>query len=277
MTSIRLQFALLALLHLSPQFYCAAFVFSQLPTWCRRQQVVSLAATLPSDEASKEAAIVNLVADDEWKGLSMELSELVRVAVVEDLKKNVRDFTGKEDYHLGDVSKEVDARVKGEVARLRNKDEYELFDLARAADELSKNYAEQLTGKSYQAGDISSEVDKGVKVKVAEISGNDNHSFEDFTREVDKGVQEKADDFSSKAHEIGDIAREVGNRRRKWVRDFLGEVAAKNYEISENTKRTVAQFTGKDGYQFGDITKKVMANTKKAANNLFGSQANGKY
>ena len=30
------------------------------------------------------------------------------------MKKGVRDFTGKDDYKVGDLSKEVDARVKDE-------------------------------------------------------------------------------------------------------------------------------------------------------------------
>ena len=51
-----------------------------------------------SDEISKKEQIGNLVADDEWEGLGMELSELVRVAVIEDLKKKSRDFLGKDDY-----------------------------------------------------------------------------------------------------------------------------------------------------------------------------------
>ena len=41
-----------------------------------------------------------MVADDEYMGLSMELTELVRVAVLEDIKKNARDFLGKEDYKV---------------------------------------------------------------------------------------------------------------------------------------------------------------------------------
>ncbi len=43
----------------------------------------------------------NLVADDEWMGLGMELSELVRVAIIEEVKKNTADFIGKE----GKISK----------------------------------------------------------------------------------------------------------------------------------------------------------------------------
>ena len=77
-----------------------------------------------SDDDKKEA-VGNLVADDEWMGLSMELGELVRLAVVEDLKKNAREFLGKDEYKIGDVSKEIDVRVKEEVARFRG---YEVED-----------------------------------------------------------------------------------------------------------------------------------------------------
>ena len=54
----------------------------------------------------------NLVTDDEWMGLGMELSEIVRCAVLEEAKKNTADFIGKEDYKIGDITKEIDTRVK---------------------------------------------------------------------------------------------------------------------------------------------------------------------
>ena len=78
-------------------------------------------------EETKKQAVGNLVADDEWMGVSMELGEVVRTAVLEDLKKNARDFLGKEEYKLGDISKQVDTRVKEEIANLRGKDECEFF------------------------------------------------------------------------------------------------------------------------------------------------------
>lgn len=98
-------------------------------------------------DKEKKKAVGNLVADDEWTGLSMELSELVRLAVVEDLKKNTRDFIGKDEYKIGDISKEIDDRVKGEVAKIRGKEEYELGDFVLAMDEMSKGMTEELTGK----------------------------------------------------------------------------------------------------------------------------------
>ena len=74
-----------------------------------------------SGEQKKEV-VGNLVADDEWQGVTMELTELVRLAILEDVKKNTRDFLGKDDYNVGDISKEIDGRVKSEVAKIRNKD-----------------------------------------------------------------------------------------------------------------------------------------------------------
>lgn len=88
-------------------------------------------------EEQKKEVVGNLVADDEWDGLTMELTDLVRKsckfpyvttsstkqknertgdaysrkciwlqlfsAVVEDLKKNAREFLGKDDYKVGDM------------------------------------------------------------------------------------------------------------------------------------------------------------------------------
>jgi hypothetical protein len=86
------------------------------------QQLAVNAKFATLSEQEKQNAVGNLVADDEWLGLSMELSELVRVAVVEDLKKNTREFLGKEDYKVGDITKQIDTRVKEEVAKFRGKD-----------------------------------------------------------------------------------------------------------------------------------------------------------
>ncbi len=78
------------------------------------------------EEEEEEKRLGNLVADEEWNGLSLELADIIRMAVVEDLKKNSREFLGKEEYLMGDFSKELDKRVKAEVAKIRDKDEYEV-------------------------------------------------------------------------------------------------------------------------------------------------------
>ena len=81
---------------------------------------------VPQLTAEEKEQIGNLVANEEWSGLSMELTEVIATAVIEDLKKNSRDFLGKDDYSVGDFSKEIDKRVKDEVAKMREKDDYEV-------------------------------------------------------------------------------------------------------------------------------------------------------
>jgi hypothetical protein len=124
------------------------------------------AITFSSDE-EKQKAVGNLVEDDEWNGLGMELTDAISIAISEDIKKNAREFLGKEDYNVGDISKEVDARVKDQLAKFRGKDDYELGDFTMAMDEMSKSMVEELTGKPYEVGDLSTEIDTRVKSAVA--------------------------------------------------------------------------------------------------------------
>lgn len=154
----------------------------------------------------KKEVVGNLVADDEWEGLGMELTELVRVAVLQDLKQNARDFLGKDDYKLGDISKEIDDRVKTEVAKVRGKDEYELGDFVMAMDEMSKSMTEDLTGKPYEAGDLSMELDTRIKSAVADFCGKEEYEFGDLSLEIDSRVKKRVASFTGKDdYEFGDM------------------------------------------------------------------------
>jgi len=57
------------------------------------------------------------------------------------------------------------------------------------------------------------------------------------------------EEFTGKPYEFGDITREVEQRRQQWVRDYLGEEAASNYQFGDLTKKFVKDLTGKDDYQ----------------------------
>ncbi|EOD12266.1 hypothetical protein EMIHUDRAFT_120154 [Emiliania huxleyi CCMP1516] len=206
--------------------------------------------------AADAAAVGNLVEDDEWLGLAMEMAILVRVAVREEAKKQIRGFTSKDDYKIGDLSKEIDARVKAEVARLRDKDEYELGDLSVALDQLTKEQVCKLTGKSeYAAGDLSVEIDGRVKSAVAAFCGKEEYTTGDLTREIDRRAKSAVADFTGKEqYTFGDISRELESRRAAWVQEFTGK---SDYQFGDLTKTFVSNFTGKGEYQFGDITKRV--------------------
>ena len=58
-----------------------------------------------------------------------------------------RDFIGKDEYAVGDFSKEIDRRVKEEVAKMREKDDYELGDLSVVLDGKVKELVCELSGK----------------------------------------------------------------------------------------------------------------------------------
>ena len=257
-------------------------------------------AVVFESEAEKKQAVGNLVADDEWAGISMELAEVVRVAVVEDLKKNARDFLGKDEYKVGDIAKELDSRVKDEVAKMRGKDECkcqtnhqikldimlqtnlsislccrvflsssdELGDFVMAMDEASKQMTEDLTGKPYEAGDLSVELDKRIKSTIADYCDKDEYEFGDLTKTVSSRIQSRVEEYTGKPYEFGDISRKINSQRQEWMKDFLGEEAAANYKFGDLTKKALMNFTGKDDYKFGDATKKLMGD-------LFGPRKKG--
>jgi len=215
----------------------------------------------PNTEEEKTEAVGNLVENDEWEGLTMELSEVIKMAVVEDVKKNTRDFIGKEEYKVGDITKEIDSRVKSEIASMRGNDEYELGDLIVVVDNMAKDMTEEMTGKPYETGDLSRELDKRVKDAAADFCGTDEYQLGDLSKEMDKRVKSRVSEYIGKdEYEFGDISKEIENRRREWVKGHLGEDAAKEYEFGDITKKALANLTGNDDYQFGDVTKKLMGN-----------------
>mmetsp|Transcript_1430 Transcript_1430/g.3299 ORF Transcript_1430/g.3299 Transcript_1430/m.3299 type:complete len:242 (+) Transcript_1430:69-794(+) len=191
----------------------------------------------------EEEQVGNLVANEEWEGLSMELAEVVTTAVVEDLKKNSRDFLGKDDYAVGDFSKEIDSRVKIEIAKMREKDEYELGDFSVVLDDKVKELVCELSGKdSYEFGDLSVEIDTRVKESVASFCGKDKYEF-------------------------GDLSKELSKRTKAGVANFTGK---DNYQFGDITKTALKNLSGKgDDYQFGDISKKLIGN-------LFSKDGKGK-
>jgi hypothetical protein len=214
----------------------------------------------------KKDMIGNLVADDEWAGVTMELGELVKKAVLEDIKSKGREFLGKDEYKIGDLSKEIDARVKQGVADIRGKPEYEVGDLVITLDEFSKNMTEQLTGKPYEVGDLSIELDRRIKNAVADYVGKEEYEAGDLTRAVTEKVTSRVDELLAN-YEFGDITREVNRRREEWVKSFLGEEAAANYKFGDVSKKLATMITGKEEYQFGDVSKKILGN-------LFGGKGN---
>lgn len=173
--------------------------------------------------AAEVEEVGNLVEDDEWLGLTMELMIVLRCAIRESAKKSVKEFTGKSNYEVGDLSKELDARVKASVAELRGKDSYELGDLSIALDTIAKDEVKKLTGKDeYEFGDLSTEIDARVKAAVADYCGKETYTAGDLSKEVDKRIKERVNSFTGKSeYSFGDISMEIERRRVEWVQGYL--------------------------------------------------------
>ena len=132
----------------------------------------------------------NLAEDDEWLGLAVELGIVMRCAIRESVKSNVRDFTGKDDYKIGDLSKEADARVKAAVADLRGKDEYELGDLSAVIDQIAKDEVRAAAARSACNAPALARLMCALSlVQVCKMTGKEEYEAGDLTVEVDKRVK----------------------------------------------------------------------------------------
>ena len=109
---------------------------------------------------------------------------------------------------------------------------------------------EKMTGKPYETGDLSIELDKRVKSKVAEFCGNEEYAFGDLTKEIDARVQVRVAEYTGKDnYEFGDISKQVEKNRKQWVQSFLGDEAAAQYQFGDITTQAMKNFTGNDEYQ----------------------------
>lgn len=114
----------------------------------------------------------------------------------------------------------------------------------------AKDMTEEMTGKPYETGDLSRELDKRVKDAAADFCGTDEYQLGDLSKEMDKRVKSRVSEYIGKdEYEFGDISKEIENRRREWVKGHLGEDAAKEYEFGDITKKALANLTGNDDYQ----------------------------
>lgn len=182
--------------------------------------------------------------------------------------------------YSGDVSKEIDNRVKGEVAKLRGKDNYELGDLSIALDTIAKDMTCQLSGKEkYEVGDLSKQIDSRIKGVV-----------ENYTVSTSKGIKfsillrwryfwravlfinarafpapvfnNYTHAYQGKPYETGDLTREVSRRVSDAVKEFTGkgqyEFGDVSKEIERRRAKWVKEYLGNEEYEFGDITKKAV-------------------
>lgn len=156
---------------------------------------------------AKAESVKSLVDDDEWDGVTMELTSAVTKSIVESVSRNTKSFVGKDEYKVGDIAREIDARMKSAVAKLRGKEGYEIGDLVAYVTEKGIAVAEQTTGKKLDKyKDISDNIDKQVKTTVASYVGEENYKSGALASAVAKKVKGRVEDFA-------DVRRECCGQR----------------------------------------------------------------
>jgi hypothetical protein len=114
-----------------------------------------------------------------------ELGDLV-LAMDQMSKDLTEGLTGK-PYVPGDLSVELDTRIKGAVAKFCGKEEYEFLDLTKEIKKRVSNRVEEFTGKPYTFGDVTSEVMKRRKLWMENMLGAEaaeNYEFGSLTKKV---------------------------------------------------------------------------------------------
>ncbi|CAE6971690.1 unnamed protein product [Symbiodinium natans] len=193
------------------------------------------------------------------------------------LQEAVGNFTGKDSYEFGDITRSLDAKAKAEVCKVTGKDVYELGDLSKYLDAQAKQQVAELTGKpSYEFGDISREIARRVQDSEV-VDEEDLRLLLQTVVAIGVGLTPVAHLLpvqvilnlytSSVEFELGNravskltgaLAQEL-DRRAKGV--LLGQ-GNENYVLGDLTKaqiqRSVSSLTGKDSYEFGDISRALV-------------------
>jgi hypothetical protein len=186
----------------------------------------------------------------------------------------INEVTGKEQYEFGDLSRWLDQQAKSQVSNLTGQPDYEFGDLTRWSTAHIQQIVTNFTGKDeYQVGDVSKEIvrrvatgeyklqDLVLAIKILVALGSSvtpigaalptKLLLELFNYSVAQEVGEKV---------LGALAESL-DQRLKLI--LTGDA---KYQVGDLTKRAVtkalAEYTGKESYEFGDISRTIVSRLK---------------
>jgi hypothetical protein len=83
----------------------------------------------------------------------------------------------------------------------------------------------------------------------------------DFVFAMDQMAKETTEELTGKPYEVGDLSKVIDTSIKAKVAEFCG----------------VQEFTGKEGYEFGDISRKIEERRRDWVKNLLGEKAAEEY
>ena len=198
-----------------------------------------------------------------------QFGDLTR-AVFRKAAGQVNQLSGKESYEFGDFTRWIDQQAKAAVNGVTGKDEYEFGDITRWVDQQAKKMACNYTSKDeYQIGDISREVIRRVWVGEYEIRDvmlalrillSAGASLTPIASALPVSVVLELVNLG--------LAQDLGGRLLEILAQSLDErfklalTGDASLTLGGITKRALIQqiirFTGKNDYEAGDITRKIL-------------------
>jgi len=154
----------------------------------------------------------------------------LREAVSTSVANSLREYVGKEDYDINDVTAKVQEEVSDAVSGLEN-----VYLTKEAAEAAPEGTEPIIIGEV--VGPVVGQVKEGTKEAVLAFTGKEEYKF-------------------------GDISKEAAARAKTAMANLMG---SEEYQFGDVTKAAmnkaydaVTSFTGKEDYKFGDVTKTIL-------------------
>jgi len=167
-----------------------------------------------------------------WQATT-ELRETVSTSIADSL----REFVGKEDYDINDVAAKVESKVASAVEGLDN------VYLTSASAEKAPDGSKPIVIQEI-VGPVAGQIKEGTKEALVAFTGKEDYKFGDISKEA-----------ATRAHAA--ISNLVESDEYKELSDKTKEAMSK---AKDAAKDALTNFTGKEDYKFGDVTKTVLRN-----------------
>jgi hypothetical protein len=205
-------------------------------------------------------------------------------SLAQHFSSKVNKLTGNTSYELGDLSRWIDETAKERIQAVKSQSgdyRYEFGDLMLLADSLVKEKAANFAGKDkaddYQFGDVTRTVIQ--KTWSGEYDKQDVYLALRILAVAGFSLVPAAQLLPLKAlievFEFG-LANDVANRLLPVLATTLDArmkealTGNSNYQLGDLSKgrlrQHLANFTGKDTYEFGDITRNILERASRHSN-----------
>ncbi|CAE8627639.1 unnamed protein product [Polarella glacialis] len=193
----------------------------------------------------------------------------------------INKLTGKDSYKFGDLSSWFGGVLEKKACEITGKDDYQFGDVSRFVDSAIKEKVCEMTGKdSYQFGDITSEVAR--RIRDGEVNSEELSLLLRVLLSFGVGLTPVAHILPVKVLLdllTWNLQAEIGNKASGALagavateldeRAKLALIGRKDYVLGDFTKeqlnKALSGITGKDRYEFGDITRSVIASVSGAS------------